>query len=190
MERRFFDLKVDVYVPERWYVSEPARLTGEELDDIWQFTDGRPVDVRERTRIPIYRPGNPTDIEFAGAGQTPVVSASIAAVFREMAPNDVQLFPVEVEGSVAPYFILNVARTIRCIDDAACEEARLWTLEDGRPEKLGEYHVVSGLKIDKSKVGAARVFRLWGWHPPIIVDQDVKQALERVGLVGGMFDEV
>jgi len=46
------------------------------------------------------------------------------------------------------------------------------------------------LRIDKSKVGDARVFRLWGWHPPIIVDEEIKEALERTGIVGGLFDEV
>ncbi|WP_279637166.1 hypothetical protein [Corallococcus praedator] len=34
--------------------------------------------------------------------------------------------------------------------------------EDGRPELVGGYHVVSGLRIDTSKVDDARVFWLWG----------------------------
>ncbi|CAM4378335.1 hypothetical protein G4177_29585 [Corallococcus sp. ZKHCc1 1396] len=190
MARRFFDLKIDVEVPGRWYLADPTELSGEEIDDIWRFTDGRPVEVRERMRFPLFKPGSPTDIEFAGAGQTPVVSARVASVFREMAPDDVQLFQVEVEGEAEPYFVLNVMQTRRCIDDAACEEARLWTPEDGRPELVGGYHVVSGLRIDTSKVGDARVFRLWGWHPPIIVDEEIKSALERVGIVGGRFDAV
>ncbi|RKH63852.1 imm11 family protein [Corallococcus llansteffanensis] len=190
MERRFFDLKIDVDVPGRWYLSDPTLLSGEEIDDIWRFTDGRPVEVREQMRLPLFKPGKPTDIEFAGAGQTPVVSSRVASVFREMAPDAIQLFPVEVEGETGPYYVLNVAQERRCIDDAACEEARLWTPEDGRPELIGSYHVVSGLRIDTSKVGDARVFRLWGWHPPIIVDEEIKEALERVGIVGGRFDVV
>jgi hypothetical protein len=190
MDRRFFDLNVDESVPGRWYLAEPSDGAGVEIDDIWRFTDGRPVEVRERMRFPLFKPGAPTDIEFAGAGQTPVLSARVAAVFREMAPDDVQLFPVDVEGAPDPYYVLNVAKVRRCIDDAACEEARLWVPEDGRPELVGTYHVVSGLRIDTSKVGDARVFRLWGWHPPIIVDGDIKAALERVGIVGGRFDEV
>ena len=190
MERRFFRLAIDVYVPERWYLSDPTNTAGDEIDDIWQFTDGGPVEVQDRMRVPIFRPGKPIDIEFAGAGQTPIVSERVASVFRELAPRDVQLFPVEVEGETAPYYVLNVAREIRCIDDAACIETQLYTPEDGRPEQVGEYRAVSGLRIDKSKVGDARVFRLWGWHPPIIVDEEIKEALERTGIVGGLFDEV
>jgi hypothetical protein len=185
MERRFFRLGIDVDVSGRWYLSEPAHLAGDELDDIWQFSDGRPVEVRERLRIPIYRPGKPLDFTTAGVGLTPIVSARVAAVFREMAPSDVQLFPVEVEGQTEPYHLLNVQRTVRCIDDNACKEVQLYTPEDGRPDRIGEYRAVSGLRIDKSRVGDARVFRLWGWHPPIIVDGEIKGALERTGIVGG-----
>ncbi|EPX61191.1 hypothetical protein D187_000974 [Cystobacter fuscus DSM 2262] len=190
MERRFFRLTIDVHVPGRWYLSDPTNLAGDEIDDIWQFTDGRPVEVRDRIRVPIFKPGEPIDIEFAGAAQTPIVSERVASVFREQAPQDVQLLPVEVEGEATPYYVLNVARELHCIDDAACKEVQFYTPKDGRPELVGEYRAVSGLRIDKSKVGDARVFRLWGWHPPIIVDGELKEALERTGIVGGLFDEV
>jgi hypothetical protein len=95
-----------------------------------------------------------------------------------------------VEGQSETYYLLNVARTVRCIDDEACEEVQLYTPEDEEPDRVGEYSSVSGLRIDKSKVGDVRVFRLWGWHPPIIVDGGIKEALERTGIVGGRFDEV
>jgi hypothetical protein len=190
MAKRFFDLKIDVYVKGRWYLAEPTDMTGQQIPDIWEFIDGKQVAAPGPLRIPIFRPGKPLDIEFAGAGQSPVVSARVASVFREMAPDDVQLFPVEVEGQTEPYFLLNVARTVRCIDDAACEEARRWTPEDDQPDKVGQYHVVSGLRIDTSKVGDERVFRLWGWSSPIIVDGDIKDALVSTGILGGRLDEV
>ena len=56
--------------------------------------------------------------------------------------------------------------------------------------RAGEYRSVSGLRIDTSKVGEARVFRLWGWSPPLIVEGQLKDALERTGIVGGRFDAV
>ncbi|WP_395848956.1 imm11 family protein [Cystobacter fuscus] len=190
MKRRFFDLSIDVYVPGRWYLAEPRNLDGQRIEDIWQFIDGRRVEDPGSLRIPIFKPGKPIDIEFAGAGQTPIVSARVASVFREMASSDVQLFPVEVEETADPYYLMNVARTVRCIDDSACAEVRLWTPENRQPEKVGQYRVVSGLRIDKSKVSQERVFRLWGWSSPIIIDEELKQALELTGIVGGRFDEV
>jgi hypothetical protein len=67
---------------------------------------------------------------------------------------------------------------------------QIYTPEDGRPERVGEYRSVSGLRIDPSSVGDARVFRLWGWHLPIIVDEDIKEALEHAGIVGAVFKDV
>ncbi|MBN8228738.1 hypothetical protein JYK02_14610 [Corallococcus macrosporus] len=190
MVRRYFDLKIDVYVKGRWYLSEPTDLSGRQIDDIWQFLDGRRIADPGPLSIPLSRPGKALDIDFAGAGQAPIVNALVARVFRDLAPNDVQLFPVKIEGQAEPFFLLNIARTVRAIDDAACEEARRWAPEDDEPEKVGQYHVVSGLRIDKAKVESERVFRLWGWPLPIVVDEEIKEALERVGASGARFDEV
>jgi hypothetical protein len=49
---------------------------------------------------------------------------------------------------------------------------------------------VDGLHIDKTKVGEARVFRLEGWAGSLIVSENIKQALERVGATGVKFEEV
>jgi len=190
MERRFFGLDFDVYVPGRWYLAEPTSPAGQTVPNIWVFVEGRPVAPPELLRVPLSRPGRPLDFDKTTVGGTPIVGARVAYVFREMAPDDVQLFPVVVEGQREPYYLLNVARTVRCIDDAACEEVQRFTEEDGDPERLGEYRSVSGLRIDKSKVRDARVFRLWGYHIPIIVDEEIKAALEVNGVVGGKFEEV
>jgi uncharacterized membrane protein len=190
MGRRFFRLAIDVYVPGRWYLGELMDSQGQEFEDLWLFSYGRAVELKERLLIPVERPGRALSFDTAGIGQVPVVTAPIAAVFREMAAGDVQLFPAEVQGQTEPHWLVNVARKIRCIDDAASEEIQRYTEADGRPERLGEYRAVGGLRIDASKVGDARVFRLWGWEPPIIVDAELKAALEHAGIVGGCFDEV
>ncbi|MBZ4412092.1 hypothetical protein K8640_28120 [Myxococcus sp. XM-1-1-1] len=191
MERRFFALSADMYVKGRWYLSDPVDSEGAEIDDIWQFTEGRPLETQEPLRIPIQRPGEPLDIEFAGAGKAPVVSERVAAVFREQASDDVQLFPICVDGRAEPYFILNAVRTLRCIDEAACREVQHFTADEEMfAERAGQYRYVGGLRIDKSKVGGVRVFRLWGWPLPLIVDEEVKEALEANGIFGGKFEEV
>lgn len=190
MERRFFELDFDVYVPGRWYLREPVTPDGQEIPDIWAFVSGKPTAEPGRLCIPLSRSGKPLDFDKTTVAGTPIVNAWVAAVFRERASRDVQLFQVEVQGQAEPFYLLNVAREIRCIDDAACAEARRWIPEDGRPDRVGEYHVVSGLRINKSAVREARVFRLWGYLLPIIVDETLKDALERTGMVGGRFVEV
>ncbi|RKH71274.1 imm11 family protein [Corallococcus aberystwythensis] len=190
MPRHFFELDFDIAVPDRWYLREPTDLEGKTVPDIWAFVSGRPVVDPGPLRVPLSRPGQPLDFDKTTVAGTPIVSGRIASVFRELAPDDVQLLPVEVQGQAEPFFLLNVMRVIRCIDDAACEEARLWSPEDGRPDKVGEYHVVSGLRIDTAKVGSAVVFRPWGYLLPIILDGQLKDALEQTGIVGGQFVEV
>lgn len=189
MKRHFYDVELDVYVPGRWYLAEPTDLSGQEIPDVWIFDGGRPVDDPGPLRVPIDYPGRPLDYTTAGVSG-PVLSARAASVLRELAPRDVQLFPVEVEGETEPYFLLNVVKTVRCIDDVASGEVRRYTPEDNRPDRVGEYRAVHSLRIDPSKVGDERVFRPWGWHPALIVDAGIKEALERTGFVGPLFDPV
>ncbi|WP_347402404.1 imm11 family protein [Corallococcus macrosporus] len=89
-----------------------------------------------------------------------------------------------------PYFLMVAARTVRCVDEAASEEFKHWMPEDGQPAKVGQYRYVAGLRIDKARVGDERVFRPWGLRSALIVDGELKDALERSGIVGGQFVEV
>ncbi|HZI10464.1 MAG TPA: DUF1629 domain-containing protein [Myxococcus sp.] len=190
MAERYFELEQNLYIPGLWYLDEPTDLNGQEVDDIWQFAAGRVVDIREPLRVPLYRPGNPLDFSTTCAGVTPIVHPKLASVFSELAPGDVQLSPVQVEGQPEPYFLVNAMRLVKCIDDSACKRVLYWTPEDGRPEKTGTYRNVVGLRIDKSKVGGAKVFRTWGWSIALIVSEDLKEALERTGATGMKFTEV
>lgn len=190
MPKRYFALRQDVYVPERWYLDEPTDSHGREVEDIWQFTEGHPVQWEGPLRVPVHRPGRPLDFSTTSVGTTPIVHPKVAAVFRDLAPEDVQLLPVDIEGQPLPYSVLVATRLIRCIDDAACEEVQYWQPEDGRPDKVGKYRSVAGMRIDKTRVEGARVFRTWGWTIALIVSEDLKDALERLGATGLKFTEV
>jgi hypothetical protein len=95
-----------------------------------------------------------------------------------------------VDSRPEPYFLVNVARLVKCIDDETSEEVLYWTPEDDRPDKLGQYRAVYGMRIDPSKVGDARVFRTWGYPRALLVSEDVKEALKRTGATGLLFTEV
>jgi hypothetical protein len=190
MPKRYFALRQDVYVPERWYLDEPTDSHGQEVEDIWQFTEGHRVQEEGSLRVPLHRPGRPLDFSTTSAGTTPIVHSKVAAVFGELAREDVQLIPVDVEGQQAPYSLLVATRLIRCIEDRACEEVQYWKPEDGRPEKVGTYRSVVGLRIDKTLLEGAQVFRTWGWTVALIVSEDLKDALEHLGATGLKFTEV
>ncbi|RKH64730.1 hypothetical protein D7X96_25290 [Corallococcus interemptor] len=187
---RYFELFDDMELMDRWLPGEATNGQGQEIDDIWQFADGCPVQVNEPLRIPIGHPGRVVDFSTTSVGAAPVVHRRVASVFSELAPGEVQVIPVEVEGQSEPYFILVATRTIRCIDDQESAEVLYWKPEDGRPEKTGRYRSVMGMRIDTTKVGDAKVFRPWGWTGVLIVSEDIKDALERSGATGMVFTEV
>ncbi|MFP2908279.1 imm11 family protein [Pyxidicoccus sp. 3LFB2] len=189
MAERFFDLSEDIQTGN-WDLGDPLDERGQEVDDPWAFTKGQPVRVEGRLTIPVEEPGRRLDFSTAGVGVTPVVHVRVATLFAEMAPDDVQLIPVDIKGCPDQYLMLIATKLIRCIDDTASREVRYWKPEHGRPDKLGQYRSVAGMRIDRSKVGGAKVFRTWGWKIALIVSEDIKTALEREKVTGVWFTEV
>jgi hypothetical protein len=187
MPKRFFELADDVNVPHRWHLAMPRDRHGLKVDD-GQFMRGEPVHIKDRLRIPIEIAGNPLDFTEAGIS-IPVVHVRVASMFAELAPEDVQLIPVDVEGQPDQYLILVATRLIRCIDEQA-SRIELWTHEDGVPHMVGQYSSVRDMRIDRSKVGSARVFRCEGWAGPLIASGEIKDALEHMGATGTRFEEV
>jgi hypothetical protein len=187
MPQRFFELADDVNVPHRWHLAMPRNSQGFKVDDA-QFTDGTPVHLQERLRIPLEIAGKPLDFTEAGL-RIPVVHVRVASMFAELAPDDVQLIPVDVEGQPDQYLILVATRLIRCIDEQA-SRIQLWTHENGIPDMVGKYFSVRDMRIHKYKVGSARVFRCEGWEGPLIVSGEIKDALERMSATGTRFEEV
>jgi hypothetical protein len=187
MPGRFFQLADDVNVPHRWDLDTPTDSHGQKVDDR-MFRHGEPVHLQERLRIPIEHSGKPLDYTEAGVG-LPVVHVRVASMFAELASEDVQLIPVDVAGHPDQYLILVATRRIRCIDEQA-SRIDLWTHEDGVPHMVGQYFSVRDMRIDKAKVGNARVFRPEGWEVVLIVSEEIKDALERMGATGTRFEEV
>jgi len=188
MVTRYFKLSDDVYVPGRWELGAPRDRQGQKIWT-WLFRRGEPAAVNGPILIPLSHPGKSLDFSVAGAA-VPIVHAKVAALFNELAPDAVQLIPVEVESGSAPYFILNTLRVVKCIDEPACEEVQHWTPEDGQPDLIGEYRVVAGMRIDPTKVGDTKVLRPWGWPVVLLVSEDIKTAMERVGVSGASFQDV
>lgn len=188
MAQRFFELNDDVSIPGRWHLTNPVDGEGREVEDPWQFRTGRPVDISGRWRIPVEHAGRALDFTLAGLS-IPVVHARVATVFEAHARGDVQLIPVDIEGVSDRHFILVATRLIRCIDERA-SQVQFWMPEDGLPHKVGQYYAVDALRIDKTKVGDARVFRLEGWAGTLVVHEDIKVALERIQASGVFFTEV
>ncbi|WP_307733024.1 imm11 family protein [Stigmatella ashevillensis] len=161
MPMQYFDLFDDVYFTGRWELGK--LIDPQESKEVWPWLlmRGKPVHFPKNPVGPVRASGRPLDFSHAAFG-IPVVHARVASIFTELAPTDVQLIPVNIQGQSDPYFILNIVRIVKCIDDKASEEVRYWTEEDELPEKTGTYSSVSGMRIDLAKVGNTKVFRTWG----------------------------
>ena len=188
---QYFRLFENLYIPGRWYLDSPVDDQGQDAGS-WLFMRGKPASVSEPLRVALYRPGKSLDFSLADAGAVPVVQQQVAAVLTALAPGDIQTYPIQVEGQPEPYVLINVTRLVDCIDDAASEHVERWIPEDenDQPERAGEYRNVVGMRIDKARVGDARVFRPWGWPVVMVVSEDIKEALERTGATGMKFTEV
>ncbi|QRN92987.1 suppressor of fused domain protein [Archangium violaceum] len=189
MTKRYFELYEDMSSPERWVLHDTLDSHGQKVGPRLYLNDAS-IRFDGRLRIPILHPGHPLDFSLADAGDFPVVTEKVASTLAELAPGDVQLYPAEVDSRPEPYFLVNVARLVKCIDDETSEEVLYWKPEDNRPDLLGQYRSVGGMRIDPSKVGDAKVFRPWGYPPALLVAEDVKEALERTGATGLKFTEV
>jgi hypothetical protein len=187
MAQRFFKLNDDVYVPHRWHLDTPIDSRGRKVFD-WDFKRGTPVQIKGRLKIPIEIAGRPLDFSEAGIG-VPVVHVKVASMLAELAAGDVQLIPADIEGHPEQYLVLVAIRLIRCIDEEA-SEVSFWTPEHGVPDKVGQYMGVDRMRIDKARVGNAKVFRPEGWEVVLIVSEEIKDALERMGATGTRFEEV
>ncbi|RKH47608.1 hypothetical protein D7X12_02380 [Corallococcus sicarius] len=189
MVRRYFDLSDDMTIPGRWVLGTPTDAQGREVDDPWMFYRGQQLPDLGRLKLPMDVPGRALDFSQA-AFAAPVVHARVASALTELAPEEVQTLPVEIEGHPEPFFILVATQLIQCIDERASRHVRKWTPEDGRPEKLGKYRDVRGMRIDPAQVGDAKIFRPRGWAIALIVRDDIKEALEHMGATGTEFEEV
>ncbi|NOJ51125.1 hypothetical protein HK404_00770 [Myxococcus xanthus] len=127
---------------------------------------------------------------FGGVERTPIVSEALANVFRTLAPDDVQLFPVSIEGEPERYFVVNAIRVVDAIDEARCREVHHYDEDEPSPDYPGEYNWIYGLRIDPSKTEGAHVFRLKKFKIAFIVSEDIKNELERVGNLGVSFERV
>nr|WP_254614530.1 MULTISPECIES: DUF1629 domain-containing protein [unclassified Myxococcus] len=154
------------------------------------FADGRVLPHPGPIKAQVSHPGTKRTFVFAGVEGTPIVSEALANVFRTLAPDDVQLFPVTVDGAPELYFVVNATKVLDAIDEARCREVHHYDKDDSVPEYEGEYNWIYGLRIDPSKTEGAHVFRLKKFKIAFVVSEDIKNALEGVGNLGVSFERV
>ncbi|MHA7629943.1 imm11 family protein [Corallococcus sp. M7] len=183
----FYTLTEDLRAGHYRLPALPSIAAGTALD-LKPFLEEAPVTLAEMPRLAWRRPGAARDYLLVDEA-VPLVSARVAAVLREHAPEDVALFPVTVEGETEPVFLVHVKRVVHCINDELSTRVLRWSPDNGgTPERMGTYAWISGLRVDPGQAGGARVFRPWGWPRALIVTEPVMRALSSVGGTGMHFE--
>jgi hypothetical protein len=188
MSPHFYDIGI-ADVPQ-WALGLPVPASGGELDDPWMFGDGRPVPAPGPLKTRPFHDGPQRSFSVANSGRTPIADKRVATAFRELAPDDVQVFPIEVEGAARPFYIINVTKCFKCVNEVNSQEVQLYTPGGAAAERVGTYRAIHGLRIDTSTIGNTRVFRIQGYPSALIVSEEIKNALERIGNLGVHFERV
>lgn len=172
---------------DRWHLREPLSA------------EGAPIDARSFTRALSYRGPAPARIPIRQAGRRvafnlaafdmPVVTHEIADLIERAAPQDVERFPVVVDDAIHGYEILNVTRSIACLDETRSDVA-WWTEKHDRPDKIGQYSMVLNMKIDPTRASQAEIFRIGGWKIALIVSDRIMRLLAPLPELGVRFDPV
>lgn len=188
MVHQFYDIGI-ADVPQ-WVLGLPVLASGGELDDPWMFSDGRSLLDPGPLKTSPSRDGPQRSFSVANSGRTPIADERIASVFRELAPDDVQVFPIDVEGSTKSFYIINATKRFKCVDEANCREVQIYPPGGVATERVGTYRAIYGLRIDTSKTENARVFRIQGYQSALIVSEEIKNAFEKIGNLGVHFERV
>ncbi|WXH29578.1 hypothetical protein WA016_03537 [Myxococcus stipitatus] len=188
MERNFY--WVDRADVPQWLIATPIPASGGEFDEPWMFGEGRVLADPGSMKSPIEHQGARRTFVFSPIEQVPIVSEAVSNIFRALAPDDVQLFPMTVEGEPEQYFVVNATRVIDCIDEEKSREIHHYEEGDPFPEYAGEYRWIYGLRIDPARTEGAQVLRPKKFKTAFIVSEEVKNALEQVGNLGVSFERV
>ena len=186
---KYFDvLADDKRFGDRCFLDEPTSETGQAIDSRL-FRYGKSYKGVLPSSIPMQQIGKQIAFNLA-AFDMPVVSDEVVSILRGMSESDCEFFPVNIGTSKLGMSILNVVRRIDCVDELRCEEAIKWRPEDNRPDRLGCYRSIGGLRIDPMKAAGHHIFRILGWEVALIVSEALREKLEPIENLGIVFDEV
>ncbi len=183
---RFFEVQSELTLfHDQWFLRRPRSKTGELLYPD-EFIMGLPYAGPTPVTLEIGQNGKEVQFHLAAFGM-PVVSRKIANVIREIAPGDAEFFPVEIVGAESDYEIMNVTSLLDCLDETRSEFST-WQEEDGRPDLVGQYKMISSARIDATRAAGHHIFRLSKFHVTLFVSDQIRLELEDRPHLGVAFD--
>ena len=99
-------------------------------------------------------------------------------------------FPYDGPVNRSNLFWLITSWLLSCVDEQTSAEVRFWGPDDGRPDLIGTYRSIGGLRVDPSRAGQHKLFRIKNWEMALIASGEIKDAFERERIVGAVFEAV
>jgi hypothetical protein len=178
---RYYRLTDDLTIPGRWVLGEVVGC------DSFDLTAGISVDA-EAPRLEREQAGRALDFTMTTL-DVPVATTALAEAISRLAGPNIQRIPALVAGQPG-YEILNSVVVMDALDERRSEYLK-WGPNDGQADRVGDYRMVSRLRVDGARVPAsAHFFRLRGWEIALIVSERAKLEMERAGCLGAQFEDV
>jgi hypothetical protein len=173
---RYFRLYDDMSTDKRWYLDGPWGA-----DKSWlgtSLSSGKRFDGASPLFCDVHHSGPPLELTMT-LEDVPVVNERVAEIFDIHCKDDAQLIPARASEGDAKLWAVNVLAAPDCIDDARCDQASRYTAEDGEPDRIGEYRLIIGLRIDPARAGGHAILRPRGWWVCVIVAEPLAKALRK-----------
>jgi hypothetical protein len=181
---RFYNLVDDMTISGRWIIGEVRNADGDNptLDAGRRFTESKPLYAE------IANDGSVLDFSLS-VFAVPIATIELAMEVVRVVGPDVNTIPIDVAGQY-DMRVLNSVRAIRCLDENRSEFLK-FTRRSYRADLAGQYQLVSKLCLDPTSIPSdANFFRVEGWAIALIVSEQVKIAMERIGCFGAEFIQV
>jgi len=142
----------------------------------WYFTHCEHWNCDEPLFSSLRQIGTATSI-LLGAFDIVYADPRLSEAIEEIVRDDIQRIPLSIINRIEDQEIINIVREVDCFSESETTAFSRWTAADGRPEKIGDYKRVGGLRIDPEKVGDADIFRISRYNMPVIVSGRIRQLI-------------
>lgn len=177
----FYELFFDTKLTACWHLKEPRDQHGR-LVDSWHFTMAKRYDGSKDLTVKLQYPGPETDITFNSFG-LPIARHDLSEELCRIDTLAIQTVPVSIEGSKNRFDILNILNEIDCVDETKAKFKK-WTLEDSRPDLVGDFHYIDKLVLRADVSYPFSIFRVARHSTTIIINQGIKELFDRLAVSG------
>ena len=155
-----------------WHLDEFVDADGAAVD-LTLFTSSQTVQLASPLRCKVSTEGREMDFTLSPFG-APIAIRALSQQLAALAPHDLQMVPLIVDGSSNSFDLVNVLPRLRALDDERSIGGR-WPSGSGSP---GKWLYVVHAALKPHAVRGHSLFRVNGWTPAIFCTDAVRQVLE------------